>query len=96
MKVSRIPWVWDRSYVPHAQDEGRQKQTAWALYLLSRRGLPEDAMGEWFPVFMFQEWCPLNSAPLVQSPQEQDSKLQEANNMCKERILTASVAGGEH
>lgn len=53
-------------------------------------------MGEWFPVFMFQEWCPLNSAPLVQSPQEQDSKLQEANNMCKERILTASVAGGEH
>lgn len=53
-------------------------------------------MGEWFPIFMFQEWCPLYSAPLVQSPQEQDSKLQEAHNMCKEHILTESLVGGDN
>lgn len=44
-------------------------------------------MGEWLPVFVFQEWSPLYSAPLVQSPQEQDSKLQEANNVYKDTFL---------
>lgn len=43
-------------------------------------------MGECFPIFVFQEWCSLYSASLVQSPQEQDPKLQEANNMREEHV----------
>lgn len=67
-----------------------------ASYLLPRRGEPEDAMGKWFPVFVFQEWCSLYSASLVQSPQEQDPKLQEANNMREEHFPTESfLLGGE-
>lgn len=53
-------------------------------------------MGERFPIFMFQEWCPLYSASLVQSPQEQDPELQEANNMCEEYLPTeSSLLGSE-
>lgn len=53
-------------------------------------------MGECFPVFMFQEWCPLYSASLVQSPQEQDAELQEANNIHEEHFHTeSSLLGGE-
>lgn len=53
-------------------------------------------MGKWFPVFVFQEWSPLYSAPLVQSPQEQDSKLQEANNVYKDNnVYTGPLIGGK-
>lgn len=82
-----MTWGWVHlGQEPYSPAPG-QARPSGASYLLSRRREPEDAMGEWLPVFVFQEWSPLYSAPLVQSPQEQDSKLQEANNVYKDTFL---------